>query len=129
MEKSLFSAFENGLLTAGGETADLGRVPWKTHKDLEGVFLKNVVTDDKNGGALTCHLVRIDPGKKIGIHAHPSSIELHEVIVGGELCATEQGDIAYEPGSMAVLPANSPHEVRAAESGLCLFAKFVTIPG
>ena len=128
MERSFFNLFDNGNATISGETMNLGTLAWNRHKDFEGVYLKNVVTADKTGGAFTCHLVRIEPGKKIGMHTHPASIELHEVIFGDGTCVTEQGDIPYTPGSMAVLAANSPHEVRAGESGLCLFAKFIAVP-
>jgi quercetin dioxygenase-like cupin family protein len=119
--------FENGRLTVNGETKDLGPQPWNPHKDFEGVYLKNVVTGDKTGGAFTCHLVRIEPDKKIGMHAHPACIELHEVIFGDGMCVTEQGDIPYAPGSIAVLAVNSPHEVRAGKQGLYLFAKFINV--
>jgi quercetin dioxygenase-like cupin family protein len=127
MGKSIFHTFENGQVTANGETEDLSPQPWNPHKDFEGVYLKNVVTGDKTGGAFTCHLVRIAPDKKIGMHAHPTSTELHEVIDGDGKCVTEQGDVPYAPGSIAILAANSPHEVHAGEQGLCLFAKFINI--
>lgn len=127
MKTGLFSVFDKGRATAGGETTELATLPWNAHKEFAGVYLKNVVMADKTGGRFTCHLVRIEPGKKIGMHAHPSSIELHEVIAGDGTCITEQGNIPYAPGSMAVLTMNSPHEVRAGESGLCLLAKFINI--
>ena len=129
MGKSVFSAFEHGTMTAAGKTADTGALPWNPHRDFTGVYLKDVVTGDATEGRFTCHLVRIDPGQKIGLHAHPASIELHEVVSGSGVCVTEKGDISYAPGSVAVLAANSPHEVRAGEQGLCLFAKFITVPG
>lgn len=125
MDKSIFDAFDNGRATAGGETTDIGRLPWNPHKNFEGVYLKNVIPGETTGGVFACCLVRIDPGKKIGMHTHPADIELHEVIAGTGTCLTEQGDIAYTPGSMAILPANSPHEVLAGGKGLWLFAKFI----
>lgn len=128
MEKGICGIFANGVATVQGESLALGPLPWNPHKEFEGVYLKNLITGDKTGGLFTCHLVRIDPGKAIGMHAHPSSIELHEVIAGEGTCLTEQGDIAYAPGSLAVLPANSAHEVRAGKNGLHLFAKFITVP-
>lgn len=129
MEKNMFNTFENGRMTANGESIDLGTLPWNPHQEFEGVYLKNVVTASQTKGAFSCHLVRIEPGKKIGMHSHPASIELHEVISGHGTCLTGQGDILYSPGSMAVLPMNSAHEVRAGELGLCLFAKFINIQG
>jgi mannose-6-phosphate isomerase-like protein (cupin superfamily) len=127
METDLFGAFDGGRVTANGETVELGAQAWNPHKDFEGVYLKNVVTADKTGGAFTCHLVRIDPYKKIGVHSHAKSIELHEVVSGDGTCATEKGDVAYRAGSVAVLPMNSPHEVRAGKNGLRLFAKFINV--
>lgn len=128
MEKRIFANFVNGRLAAGENAVAIQEVPWNEHKDFKGVFLKNVVTFDRTKGLFTCHLVRIEPGMRIGMHTHPASIELHEVIAGEGKCLTEHGEIQYAPGQIAVLPENSPHEVQAGESGLCLFAKFVTIP-
>lgn len=128
MERDIFAHFDNGTLAASGTAASIASLPWNEHKDFKGVFLKNIVTADLTGGLFTCHLVRIEPGMKIGLHTHPTSIELHEVISGSGKCLTKQGEIVYGPGSMSVLPENSPHEVLAGERGLCLFAKFITVP-
>jgi len=129
MEKRVFSCFENGRLAAEGKLIDVSTLSWNEHKDFKGVFLKNVVMPEHTNKLFTCHLVRIEPGKKIGMHTHPTSIELHEVIAGEGKCLTKHGEILYGPGQIAVLPENSPHEVQAGENGLCLFAKFITVPG
>jgi len=129
MEKRMFTNFVNGRLAEGGNAVAIQEIPWNEHKDFKGVFLKNVVTPEHTNALFTCHLVRIEPGMCIGMHTHPTSIELHEVIAGEGKCLTEQGEIQYAPGQIAVLPENSPHEVRAGKDGLCLFAKLVMIPG
>ena len=128
---SLFEQFEKGRLASSemsGAPLDAGTLPWNMHKDFPGVFLKNIVTAGMTGGALTCHLVRIEPGCKIGRHSHPLQIELHEVIAGSGVCVVERGEIPYAPGSITVLARNAPHEVRAGGEGLCLFAKFIAAP-
>lgn len=125
MQKRLFEKFENGVCVSRNGAVEIASLPWNAHKDFEGVYLKHCVSQDMTGGLFTCLLVRIEPGKKIGMHTHTDSIELHEVISGDGVCVTEFGDIAYEPGRMAVLPAASAHEVLAGENGLCLFAKFI----
>lgn len=127
MDKHTFSLFESGRLAITGEFLDIRDVPWNAHNKFSGVFLKNIVTAEHTRGLFTCHLVRIAPGSRIGMHSHPESMELHEVVAGEGLCLTESGEIPYVPGSMAVLPENSPHEVRAGEGGLCLFAKFIAV--
>lgn len=128
MQQNTFARFENGTLAAGGTSASIASLPWNEHKDFKGVFLKSIVPAELTAGLVNCLLVRIEPGMKIGLHTHPTSIELHEVIEGSGTCITEQGDLPYAPGVIAVLPANSPHEVLAGKDGLCLFAKFVTVP-
>jgi len=128
MVQDLFQKFETGTLTQGGQHTDLASRSWNKHKDFDGVFLKNVVTAEQTGGLLTCNLVRIEPNHKIGMHTHPASIELHEVIQGSGTCLIDQTRIPYSPGSMGIVACNEPHEVEAGEEGLCLFAKFITAP-
>lgn len=128
MNENIFERFEKGSITTDKGVKNIGGILWNEHKDFPGVFLKNIVTGDETDGLFTCHLVRIEPNSKIGLHTHPASIELHEVVAGSGVCVTECGEIAYTAGSMAVLACNAPHEVRAGEDGLCLFAKFVAIP-
>ncbi|MDR2710942.1 MAG: cupin domain-containing protein [Burkholderiales bacterium] len=127
MADNLFQRFENGSLSAGARKKNIASTPWNPHKEFPGVFLKNVVTGEDTGGLLSCHLVRIDPGAKIGLHLHSDSIELHEVIEGSGVCVTEDGEISYAPGCVAVLARNASHEVRAGAEGLYLFAKFVAV--
>ena len=128
MEKDLFQQFESGILAESGKQMDIGLCPWNEHKNFAGVSLKNIVTTAQTAGLFTCHLVRIKPNHKIGMHTHPNSIELHEVIKGSGTCQTETGEVHYAPGVMAIIPNNEQHEVRAGEEGLYLFAKFITVP-
>lgn len=127
MENSMFINFANGRLTAEGNSVAFQDLPWNEHKNFKGVFLKNIVTPEHTKGLFTCHLVRIEPGMCINMHKHPTSIELHEIIMGSGKCITEYGEIQYEPGQVSVLPENSPHEVQAGANGLYFFAKFFTV--
>ena len=122
-----FGEFGNGFLATGNERRETASLPWKEHKDFRGVFLKTIVTAADTRNAFTCHLVRIEPGCAIGLHTHPDSVELHEVVAGEGLCLMESVEVPYAPGVMAILPQNAPHEVRAGNRGLCLLAKFVTV--
>ena len=128
MENDLFQQFENGTLIHGGQKTNVSLCAWNKHKDFAGVSLKNVVTADQTTGLFTCHLVRIEPNCKIGLHTHPASIELHEIVTGEGVCLIGQEEVPYAPGTIAVIACNAPHEVRAGSGGLCLFAKFITVP-
>ena len=128
MKEDLFQQFECGILENAGQQTKIEHLEWARHKDFFGGFLKNVVTAERTAGLFTCHLVRIEPGCKIGMHTHPASIEIHEVIRGSGMCLTDNGEISYTPGTISILAHNAPHEVRAGNEGLCLFAKFITVP-
>ena len=128
MERDMFQQFENGTLITAEQRTSIGLCQWNQHKDFAGVSLKNVITTDQTVGLFSCHLVRIEPHCKIGQHTHPTSIELHEVVTGNGVCLINQEEVPYTPGTMAIISHNAPHEVRAGAEGLCLFAKFITVP-
>lgn len=127
MMNGIFEQFEHGSLTAGQHRQNLSSLPWIEHKEFAGVFLKTIVSTQQTQGLLSCHLVRINPHGKIGLHTHPAQIELHEVMAGSGACITERGEIPYGPGSLTILAHGTAHEVQAGSNGLCLFAKFITV--
>ena len=128
MDTDLFRQFENGTLAHGEQRTDMRLCDWNPHKDFAGVFLKTIVPPNETNGLFTCHLVRIEPGHAIGMHTHPASIELHEVIKGSGVCQMDHGETSYTPGTVAIIDRDVPHEVRAGKDGLYLFAKFVRVP-
>ena len=71
------------------------------------------------------HLVRIEPGRKIGNHVHRDQLETHEVIAGAGSCINDGAPLVYTPGVISIFPAGLPHEVTAGPEGLYLFAKFM----
>lgn len=129
MNEDIFTAFAEGKLAVGRQRIDLASLAWQPHGQFAGVSMKNLVTLEQTAGTFTCHLVKIEPGKAIGRHSHPASIELHEVVGGKGVCRTEQGDIHYVPGTMGVMAVGAVHEIVAGDQGLCLLAKFVTVAG
>lgn len=128
MGKHVFEQFDNGVLACADKETNLESCAWNAHKDFAGVSIKNLVAKDQTAGLLACCLVRIAPDHALGLHAHPDSMELHEVIAGNGTCAINQRRTRYAPGVVGVIACNEPHEVRAGKEGLLLFAKFVTVP-
>ena len=90
----------SGRLRLPGADAAFGDLPWNPHPDFEGVELKHLITKRETGGQFSCHLVRVAPGKAIGIHAHPTQTELHEVAAGSGVCLS--------PASFPSFPRKSP---------------------
>ena len=125
MDGKLYAeCIERGMIanvTGDQSTAEL---LWGAHPTFPGVFLKHLVRGDDTEGRLSCHLVKIEPGKVIGEHLHEGTWELHEVIQGKGRCVLGGRIVNYEPGMTAVIPSDVAHEVKAAHDGLILYATF-----
>ena len=125
-DQNLFERFDTqGQLRLPGAAVSFQDLPWNRHPSFDGVELKHIVTAEQTGGQFSYHLVRIAPGKAIGNHIHQDQLETHEVIAGTGVCVNNGAELAYEPGVVTILPKGLPHEVRAGDGGLCLFAKFI----
>ncbi|SEP44290.1 cupin domain-containing protein [Propionispora vibrioides] len=122
---NLFDKFETGSLVLPSGQVDFAAVAWSPHPTFEGVALKHLITAENTGGAFSYHLVRLGPGKKIGLHIHHPQLETHEVVAGGGVCVNAGQELPYEPGTISIFPAGIKHEVMAGPDGLCLFAKFI----
>lgn len=121
-----FDQFNNcGELKLPSGVTAFGEIPWQPNASFEGVELKHIVTASQTGGKFSFHLVRIKPGKRIGMHMHDPQLETHEVIEGSGKCSNDGAEITYRPGVISIFPAGIPHEVIAGDDGLCLFAKFI----
>lgn len=124
--QNLFEKFNTeGQLRLPGVSVSFGDVPWSKHPTFNGVELKHIVTAKETEGRFSFHLVRIAPGKAIGNHIHQTQLETHEVIAGTGTCINNGVELAYEPGTISILPMGLPHEVKAGPDGLYLFAKFI----
>jgi len=103
---------------------DAEALPWKAHPVFAGVSMKHLVVAADTNGALSCHLVRLEPGARLASHVHEGQWELHEVVAGAGTAGLADKPVDYQPGVAAVIPRGVPHEVTAGETGLTLFAKF-----
>ena len=120
-----FNIFDNGRLALPGKVTDFNGLKWNAHPTFEGVSLKHIVTAQDTGGAFSYHLVKVEPGCKIGNHVHATQLETHEVIAGYGTCINNGATITYTPGTISIIPAALPHEVEAGKDGLYMFAKFM----
>ena len=124
MENELFEKFNNGELKLPNKTIAFKDIPWSKHPTFDGVELKHIITAKDTEGTFSYHLVRIAPNKSIKNHIHETQLETHEVISGKGICINDGKEIAYESGTISIMPAKVPHEVNAGEEGLFMFAKF-----
>ena len=104
--------------------ADTGMIEWTPHPKFEGVFLKHIITAEQTGGMLSSHAVRLDSVSELGNHIHEGKVEIHEVVSGTGFCLINGVKYEYNPGVTAVIPADTPHSVKAGKEGLYIMAKF-----
>jgi len=121
---SVFETFGVGKMRVPGGERAFDALEWKKHPAFDGVELKHLTTGEQTGGAFSFHLVRIAPGKAIGLHVHETQLETHEVIAGRGTCLNDGTELPYDAGTVSFFPAGVPHEVRAGTEGLSIFAKF-----
>ena len=105
------------------ETAAKG-IDYAPHKTFKGVSLKHLVKGDTTDGRISSHLVRVEPFCSLDEHIHAGQFEIHEVIQGSGECLIAGKQIHYAPGTVAVIPQDTPHSVKAGENGLYILAKF-----
>ncbi len=121
---NIATQFEFGKLITSSMNINFEDVEWTPHKKFEGVYLKHLITSAQTNGEFSYHLIRIEPNMKIGIHTHENQVETHEIIYGMGVCNVFDKIYSYEPGTVAIMPKNTPHEIQAFDDGMYLLAKF-----
>jgi len=106
---------------------------WKNHPEYPGVRIRQALSSDQSDGVFRALFVLVDPGKALLPHVHEHETEIH-LVLDGEGSATignsSSGNrhIAYIPGSVEKIQANTRHGVKAGAGGLLLYAQFVQSP-
>lgn len=122
--KHVFTCLEDVVIFLENAELSAENIPWNPHPSFPGVFLKHLVSGQATDGQLSCHLVKVEPGKVLETHVHDQQWELHEVMGGQGKALLDERSVPYAPGTMAVIPRGVKHRVQAGEDGLLLCAKF-----
>ncbi len=124
MKEAISEKFESGMVSHIDMDIITSELAWNSHPTFRGVYLKHLITGSQTNGTLSCHLVKIEPNCSIGNHIHEGKLEVHEVIQGKGHCHIDNRETPYKTGSIALIPADTNHEVTAGEEGLFILAKF-----
>ena len=123
---NIFDQFDNGkLFLVGKEEIDFASNDWLPHAKFEGVISKPLISGKDTDNVFSYQLVRIEPNMKIGLHAHDTQLETHEVVAGHGVCLFDGKEVEYVPGNIGVMPIGVEHEIIAGDEGLCILAKFI----
>ncbi len=124
MENVCVQKVAEGTLWKKGREELLEEYPWNSHPAFAGVALKHALKGEDTGGAVSCHFVRVDPGKALSLHEHEKEWEIHEVFQGSGKGVLGGEEVLYRPGTMTLIPRGVPHKVEAGEEGLLIRATF-----
>ena len=116
--------WNEGRVFVSSGIRESSRITWQAHPGFQGVSLKHLIRGEETEGALSCHLVRVDPDCALEDHIHERQGELHEVIAGTGTALVDGREIYYSAGFTALIPKGVRHSVRAGSDGLVLKAKF-----
>ena len=123
-ESDFLNELSSGNICLTDKQIPVNTLTWNPHAKFEGVFMKNLITGGDTGGALSCHIVKVEPGCILDTHLHAGKLELHEVVEGGGTLFLDGREFDYTVGVVGVIPADTPHKVVAGPDGLVLLAKF-----
>jgi quercetin dioxygenase-like cupin family protein len=124
-----FDGMERACCALPGRTLALADIPENPHPAFAGVFLRCLIPGRETGGAVSLHLVRVAPGRRLDAHVHAGQWEVHEVAAGSGTAVIDGRETAYRPGVAALIPMGVSHEVRAGAEGLTLLATFAPALG
>lgn len=116
--------FSTGKVVLPSRNAEIADLEWHEHPSYKGVYLKHLLLGCDTENQISCHLVRIDSDREIGLHSHKGKTELHEVVSGKGSCVLADNTLVYESGIIVQIPADVEHRVVASGTGLYLLAKF-----
>ena len=116
--------FAEGIINKQDTSMEAGRLDFNPHKTFQGIALKDLVKGADTGGAVSCHLVKVDPHCCLEAHVHPEQVEIHKVIQGSGSFHLGDRQGAYEVGTLGVIPAGVSHRVQAGPDGLYILATF-----
>ncbi|MDR3162234.1 MAG: cupin domain-containing protein [Helicobacteraceae bacterium] len=119
------TAFEAASVYIGGDKIrDASAAAWTAHPKFDGVYTKSLIGCDESGKGLNAMLVKIEPNSAIGNHMHGKEAELHEVIYGEGEARIGELSAEYKTGAISLIPPDTPHSVKAFNSGLVMIAIF-----
>jgi quercetin dioxygenase-like cupin family protein len=121
----MINQIEQGNIFISQQDFETEEIPWNKHATFSGVYLKHLVKGDQTEEKFSCHLVKVEAGCELGEHIHANNWEIHEIAAGTAVGYLEGNEMAYAPGTTAIIPAGSKHRVVAGDCDLYIRAKFI----
>ncbi|MDL2215688.1 cupin [Ruminococcaceae bacterium OttesenSCG-928-N02] len=116
--------FETGMLITATGQKNAKETAYIPHASFQGVSLKLLTGAQDTDGAVSVHLVRVEPHCCLETHTHPQNLEIHKVVAGSGVAEIGTCTGPYHAGALGVIPMGVPHKVTAGADGLYILATF-----
>ncbi|MCO6451770.1 MAG: cupin domain-containing protein [Caldilineales bacterium] len=103
------------------------QIPWSPHPRYPDIFFKKIVGGDENP-AMSVGMVNVPPGKTIGIHTHPDSVETIYCLMGQGLLTVQNVQTPFTEGSWTAIPKGMEHGMHNATTEPLLLITLFTPP-
>jgi len=95
------------------------------HPFLSNVGMKVLYSEEKDGGDVTCFLVKSKVGSEIEEHIHPMETDIIFVLEGrAKMWVEDYGEFTLEPGVFVVVPEGLRHRTYDVEEELLIYDVF-----
>lgn len=125
--KTVADAFEFGDIIMPDLKNEAVDIPWYSHPEWKGIFLKNLISSEETSGKFSYHIVKILDNCKVMDHTHEDQWELNFVLMGKGTFILDNVEYPIKQGQVFATPPGYHHDVSARDGDLSLVAVFISL--
>lgn len=94
---------------------------WEPHPFFEGLFIKKLLSHEKDNVDLSIVMVRVRKGVEVPEHVHEQDDIIYHLEGRSKMRVEGAGDFQLEPGSFIRIPAGVKHQPHDIEEDVLAF--------
>jgi quercetin dioxygenase-like cupin family protein len=102
----------------------VGELSWEPHPFFEKLFIKKLLSHEKDNVDLSIMLVRAKKGIEVPAHVHDQDDIIYQLEGKNKIWVDGAGDFEMLPGSFIRIPAGVKHQPHAHEEDVLVFDIF-----
>ena len=99
-------------------------LPWEPHPFFDKLFIKKLLSHEKDNVDLSIMLVRAKKGVEVPAHVHDQDDIVYQLEGNNKMWVEGAGDFEMHPGSFIRIPAGVKHQPHAHDEDVLVFDIF-----
>ena len=99
----------------------VNELQWQPHPVFKDLFIKKLVTYEKDNVDLSIVMVKVKKGAEIPAHVHEQDDIVYHLEGKGKMWVEGSGDFDVSPGSFMRIPAGVKHQPHDIEEDILVF--------